>query len=59
MIDQLYPMAKTTDTDRKTIEGIQTALKAAREQWKKDMGKPNTTKIPDTSSTPAMSCRKE
>src|SRR5437879_8195447 len=47
MIDQLYPMAKTTDKDRKTIEGIQTALKAAREQWKKDMGKPNTTKIPD------------
>ncbi len=47
MIDQLYPMAKTTDKDRKTIEGIQTALKAAREQWKKDVGKPNTTKIPD------------
>jgi hypothetical protein len=47
MIDQLYPMAKTTDKDRKTIEGIQTALKAAREQWKKDAGKPNVTKIPD------------
>ena len=47
MIDQLYPMAKTTDKDRKTIEGIQTALKTAREQWKKDAGKPNTTKIPD------------
>ena len=44
MIDQLYPMAKTTDRDRKTIEGIQTALKTAREQWKKDA---NTTKIPD------------
>jgi len=44
MIDQLYPMAKTTDKDRKTIEGIQTALKTAREQWKKDA---NTTKIPD------------
>jgi hypothetical protein len=47
MIDQLYPMAKTTDKDRKTIEGIQTALKSAGEQWKKDAGKPNTTKIPD------------
>jgi hypothetical protein len=47
MIDQLYPMAKSTDKDRKTIEGIQTALKTAREQWKKDAGKPNTTKIPD------------
>src|SRR5712691_9053660 len=47
MIYQLYPMAKTTDKDRKTIEGIQTALKSAREQWKKDAGKPNTTKIPD------------
>src|SRR5438876_3589044 len=47
MIDQLYPMAKSTDKDRKTIEGIQTALKAAREEWKKDAGKPNTAKIPD------------
>jgi photosystem II stability/assembly factor-like uncharacterized protein len=46
-INQLYAMAKTTDKDRRTIEGIQTALKAAREQWKKDAGKPNTTKIPD------------
>jgi hypothetical protein len=49
MIDQLYPMAKSTDKDRKTIEGIQAALKTAREQWKKDKdaGKPGTTKIPD------------
>jgi hypothetical protein len=47
MIDQLYPLAKATDKDRKTIEGIQTALKGAREQWKKDAGKPNTTKIPE------------
>jgi photosystem II stability/assembly factor-like uncharacterized protein len=46
-ISQLYAMAKTTDKDRRTIEGIQTALKTAREQWKKDAGKPNTTKIPD------------
>jgi hypothetical protein len=46
-IDQLYAMAKTTDKDRKTIEGIQTALKTAREQWKKDAGKPSTAKIPD------------
>ncbi len=47
MIDQLYPMAKTTGKDRRTIEGIQTALKTAREQWKKDAGKPSATKIPD------------
>src|SRR5207245_1015842 len=46
-IDQLYAMAKATDKDRKTIEGIQTALKTAREQWKKDAGKPSTAKIPD------------
>jgi photosystem II stability/assembly factor-like uncharacterized protein len=46
-INQLYALAKTTDKDRRTIEGIQTALKTAREQWKKDAGKPNTTKIPD------------
>jgi len=47
MIDQLYPLAKTADKDRKAIEGIQTALKTAREQWKKDGEKPNATKIPD------------
>jgi hypothetical protein len=46
-INQLYAMAKTADKDRTTIEGIQTALKTAREQWKKDAGKPNATKIPD------------
>jgi photosystem II stability/assembly factor-like uncharacterized protein len=46
-LDQLYAMAKTTDKDRRTIEGIQTALKTAREQWKKDADKPNATKIPD------------
>src|SRR5713101_6887222 len=46
-MDQLYAMAKTTAKDRRTIEGIQTALKTAREQWKKDAGKPNTAKIPD------------
>jgi photosystem II stability/assembly factor-like uncharacterized protein len=46
-IDQLYAMAKTTNKDRRSIDGIQTALKTAREQWKKDAGKPNTTKIPD------------
>jgi hypothetical protein len=46
-ISQLYAMAKTTDKDRRTIEGIQTALKTAREQWKRDAGKPNTTKIPE------------
>lgn len=46
-IDKLYAMAKTADKDRRTIEGIQTALKNAREEWKKDSGKPNATKIPE------------
>jgi len=46
-IELLYGMAKTTDKDRKTIEGIKEALKTAREQWKKDAGKPNATKIPE------------
>ena len=46
-IDKLYTMAKTSDKDRRTIEGIQTALKNAREQWKKDAGKPNAPKIPE------------
>jgi photosystem II stability/assembly factor-like uncharacterized protein len=45
-IQQLYLMAKTTDKDRKTIEGIKEGLKAAREQWKKDADKPDVPKIP-------------
>jgi hypothetical protein len=45
-IQQLYAMAKTTDKDRKTIEGIKEGLKAAREQWKKDAEKPDAPKVP-------------
>ncbi|MGB7283719.1 MAG: hypothetical protein WBE13_15745 [Candidatus Acidiferrum sp.] len=46
-IEQLYAMAKTADKDRKTIVGIQEGLKQAREQWKKDAGKPEMPKIPE------------
>jgi len=46
-IELLYTMAKTLDKDRKTIGGIKEALKSVREQWKKDAGKPNATKIPE------------
>ena len=46
-IEQLYAMAKTGDKDRKTITGIKEGLKAAREQWKKDAGKPDAPKIPE------------
>src|SRR5207237_7733818 len=46
-IEQLYAMAKSTDKDRKTILGIQTALKAGREKRKKETEKPNATKTPD------------
>ncbi len=46
-IDQLYAMAKTADKDRKTIQGIQEGLKAARDEWKKDAGKPDALKIPE------------
>jgi photosystem II stability/assembly factor-like uncharacterized protein len=46
-IEQLYAMAKTTDKDRRNIEGLQLALKNIREQWKKDAGKPTAPKIPD------------
>jgi hypothetical protein len=45
-IDQLYALAKTADKDRKIIEGIKEGLKTAREQWKKDAGKPEMPKIP-------------
>ena len=40
-------MVKTTDKDRKTILGVQSALKTAREGWKKDLEKPNAAKIPE------------
>jgi hypothetical protein len=43
----LYAMAKTTDKDRKTIQGIKDGLKAARDQWKKDADKPDAPKIPE------------
>ena len=46
-IEQLYAMAKTAEKDRKTIVGIQSALKTARENWKKDAAKPDGTKIPE------------
>ena len=46
-IEKLYAMEKTTGKDRTTIQGIQTALTNARDQWKKDAGKPNAPKIPD------------
>jgi photosystem II stability/assembly factor-like uncharacterized protein len=46
-IEQLYALAKTADKDRKTIEGIKEGLKTAREQWKKDAGKPEMPKIPE------------
>jgi hypothetical protein len=46
-IQQLYALAKTTDKDRKTIQGIKDGLKAARDQWKKDSDKPDAPKIPE------------
>ena len=46
-IQQLYALAKTTDKDRKTIQGIKDGLKAARDQWKKDADKPEAPKIPE------------
>jgi photosystem II stability/assembly factor-like uncharacterized protein len=45
-IEQLYAMAKSTDQDRKTILGIQSALKTARENWKKEAEKKDGVKIP-------------
>jgi hypothetical protein len=46
-LDELYDMAKTSAKDRKSILGVQSALKSAREQWKKDAEKKDGTKIPD------------
>ena len=46
-ISHVYAMSKTMDKDRKTIQGVQTALKTAKESWKKDGGKIGETKIPE------------
>jgi photosystem II stability/assembly factor-like uncharacterized protein len=46
-LDELYDMAKTSAKDRKSILGVQSALKSAREQWKKEADKKDGTKIPD------------
>jgi len=46
-IEQLYAMAKSNDKDRKTILGIQSALKTARENWKSEAAKANGRKMPE------------
>lgn len=46
-MDQLYAMAKVTDKDRKTISGLQDALKAARAHWKEEAAKKDGVKIPE------------
>jgi photosystem II stability/assembly factor-like uncharacterized protein len=58
-ISRVYAMAKGTEKDRKTIQGIQTALKAARESWKKDGGKIGETKIPQEVQTAADELQKK
>ena len=44
---QLYDMAKTMAKDRNTMQGLQDALKAAREGWKTEAAKPNGMKVSD------------
>lgn len=46
-IEKLYALAKSSDKDRTTIEGIQTALSGAREQWKRDAARANAPKLPE------------
>src|SRR5260370_38497416 len=46
-IEQLYAMAKSNDQDRKTILGIQSTLKTARENWKTEAANPKGTKMPE------------
>lgn len=58
-LDELYAMAKTSSTDRKTIVGLQAALKAASEQWKKDAAKKDGVKIPEDVQTQAEALQKK
>ena len=46
-LDELYGLAKTAAKDRKSILGLQSALKTAREQWKKEADKKDGLKIPE------------
>jgi photosystem II stability/assembly factor-like uncharacterized protein len=46
-LDELYGMAKTSSQDRKTIVALQSALKSAQAQWKKDAEKKDGVKIPE------------
>ena len=52
---QLYEMAKTADKGKKTATGVEDALKAAREGWKK----PDAPKIPDAIQKQAEDLAKE
>ncbi len=46
-LDELYAMAKTSSRDRKSIVGLQAALKTATDQWKKEGAKKDGVKVPD------------
>lgn len=58
-IVQLYAMAQKTDKDRKTVTGIQDALKAARDKWKKDADKPKAPKVPEAIQKAAVELQKK
>jgi photosystem II stability/assembly factor-like uncharacterized protein len=58
-LDELYSMAKTAGEDRKTIVGLQAALKAAQEQWKKEAAKKDGLKIPEDVQKQAEALQKQ
>ncbi len=58
-LDELYAMAKLSAKDRTTIVGLQSALKAAMEKWKKDAEKKDGTKIPDDVQKQAEALQKK
>jgi photosystem II stability/assembly factor-like uncharacterized protein len=58
-LDELYAMAKTSSKDRKTIVGLQVALKTAIDQWKKDAAKKEGVKIPEDVQKQAEALQKK
>ncbi len=52
-LNDLYTMAKTASADRKKILALQSALKAAQAQWKKEADRNNGLKIPENIQTQA------
>ena len=58
-LEELYAMAKSSAKDRTTVVGLQAALKATLDKWKKDAEKKDATKIPEDVQKQAEALQKK